>query len=186
MGTRAAVHIIKNLDQIRALADPLRQQILGGFVSQPRTTKQVAELLELPATRLYRHVDHLERVGLIELVETRQKRGTTEKYFRAIANRFSIAAESLGDEGGSMIERSLSNAYRQIQANIRDGANQIAGKMEMVLALGSLRIAPEDVPIVQERILEMVKDLPSDPKDRKPFGYLVALYPSEDASTESD
>src|SRR5437762_6605018 len=88
---RAEMHVITDLQQIKALADPLRQQILGAFVSEPRTTKQVAGLLGQPPTKLYHHVDLLERVGLIELVATKPKRGTTEKYFQAIAHRFAVA-----------------------------------------------------------------------------------------------
>src|ERR1044072_2462565 len=101
MPERAATHVITELAQIKALADPLRQKILSAFVSEPRTTKQVATLLEQPPTKLYHHVDLLERVVLIELVATKPKRGTTEKYYQAVAHRFSVAESSLGGEGAS-------------------------------------------------------------------------------------
>src|ERR1051326_7711550 len=71
------------LDQVRALAHPLRLRLLELFARQPRTAKQAAEVLGEPPTRLYHHVAALERAGLIRLKETRQNRGTTEKYYEA-------------------------------------------------------------------------------------------------------
>jgi DNA-binding transcriptional ArsR family regulator len=69
------------LEQMRALSHPLRLRLLELFGEHPRTTKQAAEALGEPTTKLYHHVAALERAGLVRLRETRQNRGTTEKYF---------------------------------------------------------------------------------------------------------
>src|SRR5437762_3415211 len=71
--------------ELRALAHPLRLRILELFAEQPRTTKQVAELLGEPPTRLYHHVAALERAGPLRLTETRKKRGTLERWYEAAA-----------------------------------------------------------------------------------------------------
>ena len=81
---------IVDLAQIRALADPLRLRMLGAMIDQPRTTKQVAELLGEKPTKLYHHVEALERVGLVRLVDTRPKRGTVEKYYQSVATLFQV------------------------------------------------------------------------------------------------
>lgn len=78
---------LTDLDQIRILADPLRLRMLEAF-GEERTTKQVADLLEEKPTRLYHHVDALEGAGLIRLRRTARKRGTTEKYYQAVAENF--------------------------------------------------------------------------------------------------
>src|SRR2546423_5125782 len=121
MRDRSESYVISDLQQIKALADPLRQRLLGAFVSEPRTTKQVATILDLPPTRLYHHVDLLERVGLIELVATKPKRGTTEKYFRAIAHRFIVAEGSLVGEAASVLDDALEDAFASAQREIRKG-----------------------------------------------------------------
>jgi DNA-binding transcriptional ArsR family regulator len=82
-----ASYTLSNLDQVKVLADPLRIRILEAFCEE-RTTKQVAELLGEKPTRLYHHVDALEKVGLIRLSRTRQNRGTLEKYYLAVARSF--------------------------------------------------------------------------------------------------
>ena len=77
------------------MADPFRLKLLGAFGGKPKTTKQVAAQLGEKPTKLYHHVDALERVGLLALKETRPNRGTLEKYFQAVATRFRIGATLL-------------------------------------------------------------------------------------------
>jgi DNA-binding transcriptional ArsR family regulator len=79
---------LSDLDQVKVLADPLRIRILEELCKEERTTKQVAKLLGEKPTKLYHHVDALERVGLIRLARTRQNRGTMEKYYMAVARQF--------------------------------------------------------------------------------------------------
>src|SRR4051812_23594006 len=80
-----------NVAGLRALAHPLRLRILELFAEAPRTTKQVAELLDQPPTRLYHHVAALERAGILRLKETRKNRGTVEKWYESVARTVSGA-----------------------------------------------------------------------------------------------
>ena len=82
------LHTITDLRQVKVLADPLRLRILELLCQDARTTKQVAQILGEKPTKLYHHVEALEKVGLIELRRTRQNRGTLEKYYLAIARGF--------------------------------------------------------------------------------------------------
>ncbi len=91
--------VVGTIEQVKALTHPLRQRILERFAVEARTTKQVADELGEKPTRLYHHVSALERAGLIRLVETRQKRGTTEKYYAAVAQRFEIDPRAFSQSG---------------------------------------------------------------------------------------
>lgn len=71
------------LDQLRAVAHPLRLRMLELFTQGARTTKQVAELLGEPPTKLYHHANALERAGLLKLARTRRNRGAVEKWYVA-------------------------------------------------------------------------------------------------------
>jgi DNA-binding transcriptional ArsR family regulator len=99
---QAELRTLDDLRQIRALADPLRMRILTAL-SEERTTKQVAALLDEKPTRLYHHVDALERAGLVELTRTSPKRGTTEKYYRSVARAFE-ARVSTGLQSHASVE----------------------------------------------------------------------------------
>jgi|SRR5687768_532121 len=94
------VHLA-NLEQMKVLADPRRIRILELLGDEARTTKQVAEILGEPPTRLYHHVAALERVGLIRLVRTRQSRGALEKYYSAVAKAFSADPKLFTSRRGS-------------------------------------------------------------------------------------
>ena len=74
----------RTLAELRAFAHPLRLQLFELFAEKPRTTMQVAEILGQPPTRLYHHVNALQKSGLVRLRETRPNRGTVEKYFEAV------------------------------------------------------------------------------------------------------
>lgn len=93
------VLFLEQLDQLKAIADPLRLRLLEAFADGPFTTKQVAHRIDESATKLYHHVDALERAGLIELVRTQQNRGTMEKYFSPVARRFQVRRDLLSAAG---------------------------------------------------------------------------------------
>src|SRR6476620_9131849 len=83
--TAGAPLLKRNVSDLRALAHPLRLRMMELFAESPKTTKQVAELLGQPPTRLYHHVAALERAGLLVLKETRQNRGAVEKWYGSVA-----------------------------------------------------------------------------------------------------
>ena len=71
-------------------------RLLEALVLEPRTTKQVAEALGEKPTKLYHHVDALEKVGLIRLIRTQRNRGTLEKYYQSVARSFSGPGAAVG------------------------------------------------------------------------------------------
>ena len=101
----AGAYTVTRLDQARVLAHPLRLRLLEQFARGPCTTKQAAEALGEPPTRLYHHARALEKVGLIGLKETRPNRGTVEKYFEAVARSFDVDP-GLFSRGGRAVARS--------------------------------------------------------------------------------
>jgi hypothetical protein len=113
---RQEAYTLRSLDQIKVLADPLRIRVLEAFC-QERTTKQVAQLLREKATKLYHHVDALERVGLIALSRTRQNRGTVEKYYLAVARTFRADSRAFQPKDKGRNEKS---GLRQMISTIFD------------------------------------------------------------------
>lgn len=69
--------------QLRALAHPLRLQVLNALEGQQRATgKQLADLLQVPPARLHHHLKMLERADLIYIDEEVPRGGVIEKYYR--------------------------------------------------------------------------------------------------------
>lgn len=86
-------YIVKRLEQAKLLTDPFKLKLIERFALQPSTTKQVADRMGEKAPKLYRHVDALVDAGLLKLVEEKPKRGTIERYYKTVAERFEIDPE---------------------------------------------------------------------------------------------
>src|SRR5579864_3777899 len=104
--------VLTEAQQVKALVHPLRRRILEVFADSPMTPKQASERLGEPATRMYHHVRVLERAGLIRVVEERRKRGTIERYYRAVAREIAIGpglfASAAADEAARGVSGMLS------------------------------------------------------------------------------
>jgi len=68
---------------LKALAHPLRAKALPLFAEGTVSPIQVARQLDVDVSHLAYHIRVLRQLGLIELVETRQRRGALEHFYRA-------------------------------------------------------------------------------------------------------
>jgi DNA-binding MarR family transcriptional regulator len=181
--------LINDLDQLKALADPLRQKILGAFCCAPATTKQVADQLGEKSTRLYHHVDILEKAGLIQLVETRQNRGTLEKYYLAAARQFIVDRQllSAGQETdqdaigpGTMLTNMLQSALHE--SSTRFDA-QAVGKSDqpktLLLAQGHIEMTESEAQMFIQKLQELLNDCESEGESegRRSYSLNVAFFP---------
>jgi len=186
----AEVFTLTDLEQVKVLADPLRLRILESFCIDEQTTKQVAESLGEKPTRLYHHVEALERVGLIRLTRTRQNRGTIEKYFKAVARRFRAdpglfraeaddeKADTLSDVVATMMDTTTGDLRRLIHAGHDLGSGE-----EAVLSYTEIRGTEEDIDEIREKLLAVLKEIESKccdgdtPKDARRYRLTLAYFP---------
>ncbi len=92
--------ILKDLEQIKAISQQYRLNILEAFDNQPKSAKQIAEILDEPHGRVNYHIKILEKVGIVELVQEVTKLGVVEKYYCPVAYKMIIDsnAVTLDDE----------------------------------------------------------------------------------------
>lgn len=69
---------------VKALAHPLRITILRVLQDRTASPSEIASEISAPLGNVSYHVRVLERVGLLELAHTRQRRGAIEHYYRAV------------------------------------------------------------------------------------------------------
>jgi predicted ArsR family transcriptional regulator len=91
--------------------------MVEAFSLQPATAKQVAGRLGEKPTRLYHHVEILEKAGLIKLMATRPNRGTVEKYYQTVAKKFAVdhrllAVSSQAKKAAGEIQGMIINALQ--------------------------------------------------------------------------
>lgn len=159
------VHTITDLAALRAISDPLRTRILRELRDVPRSTAQVAALLGQGTTKLHYHMQELERNGLVELVETRQKGNLIEKYYRAVAEFFRVDP-ALFHEGPEALEAfytsvagMLDTAALDLQGAIRAGEVTNAESARSLRSMLRLRLDPEQVEEFRTRFAELAEEL---------------------------
>lgn len=98
---------------VKALAHPLRIRILAMLQERPSSPVQLAPRLGSTLGRVGHHVRVLRDIGLIELVETRRRRGAVEHVYRAPAvPRFSDGAWE--GVGAAVRHRVIAAALEQV------------------------------------------------------------------------
>lgn len=68
---------------IKALSHPLREHCLAVFNERVASTSDIGREIDLDVPAFYHHVEVLEELGFLERVESRQRRGAREHFFRA-------------------------------------------------------------------------------------------------------
>jgi DNA-binding transcriptional ArsR family regulator len=94
--TAAPVALLDEPERLRLALPPLRRRLLERLRAPGSATGLAAEL-GLPRQRLNYHLRALERAGLLELVEERQRRGCVERILVAAARDFVVDPAVLGD-----------------------------------------------------------------------------------------
>lgn len=122
-------YVVDDLDTLKVLADPLRLRIRE-LMLESTTVKQVAAALDLPPTKLYYHINLLEKHELIVLVDTRIVSGIIEKHYQVAAQHVRVAKHLLS--GGDNNTEGLSIAVDTFFETARDDLHQAvkAGAVE--------------------------------------------------------
>lgn len=121
---------ITDLETLKVLADPLRLRIRE-LMSEPCTVKQVAAVLDIPPTKLYYHINLLEKHNLIVVVDTRIVSGIIEKHYQVSARSVRVSRHLLSpntddtNEGitltvGTLFDDTRANVIESVKAGVVD------------------------------------------------------------------
>lgn len=153
---------IENLEQLRAIADMLRLRIIERLDKRPMTVTQLGEELDMAPARVHYHVRELERVGLLKLVETREKGGILEKYYQPIAREIGVGKALLSaprDEAQAMLRallNQLSDGYLQAFRHYADQHDPVLYG-DMSIDVSSLFLTREEQRQLQNQFTELLK-----------------------------
>ncbi|MCA9969435.1 MAG: helix-turn-helix transcriptional regulator [Anaerolineales bacterium] len=183
---------IDDLETLKVIADPLRMDIMAAVLHQPRTVKEIAAAVEREPSKLYYHVNLLEKHGLIIVVETRVVSGIIEKQYRAAAHSIEIdkrllTPDTAGDEN---LELMLSTIFDATKADLRRSFRAGVVQLEKdtpdraLLFHARLRLTAAQYAELQQQ-LEAILQTYNDKSDADPaaaprqrYGLTIALYRS--------
>ncbi len=149
---------IENIEQLRAVADLLRLRIIDLLQKQPMTVTQLGEVMGEAPARLHYHVRELEKVGLLKLVETREKGGILEKYYQPVARELSVDRALLSassDESLEMLRAWLDQITDGFLREIRRTFAQKSEKPDAIFGLSRMYMTMEE----RERFWKQVAEL---------------------------
>ncbi len=144
-------------DEARALANPLRLQILRLCLDRAMTNEELAMRLGRDAGSVLHHVRMLVDTGFLAAEgERRGARGAIERPYRATGKSWTL---DVGDETG-------------------DAGMAAAGTLALVsLARMGIRLRPEARDAFSARIDELVADLKAaDDPEGETYGFLVGMH----------
>jgi DNA-binding transcriptional ArsR family regulator len=78
---------IEDVRVLEVLNNPVRLRLMHQLM-EPTTARELARTLNVPVTRLYYHLNLLEEVGVIEVVETRKSGAMLQRVYRTVASDF--------------------------------------------------------------------------------------------------
>jgi len=111
---RAPVIAVDDPRYAKALAHPMRVRILSMLREAPASPVELADRLsDATLGAIAYHVRTLHDLGLLELVDTRQKRGATEHVYSAVGTP-TLTPESWGELGPVAKQRLLTAMLQEI------------------------------------------------------------------------
>ena len=181
--------------RLKAASDPLRLRMGLLMFDDGHTVKELAETLNVPATRLYYHMKILEQHGLVEVVERRMVSGIEERRYRAVDDAWAFADSEMT---GSAIEQSgvIRAVFGAVQAEIEvavhakpDEELGLTDSAVPVLTLTDLIITRDELIEVQEALNALNRkfaiDRPDPPAGGERYHFLFAGWKRPEVASAS-
>ena len=189
---------ITDLETLKVVSAPLRVQILERIgleseTGQLTTVKQLSKDLEIPPTKLYYHINLLEKYGLIHIAETKVVSGIIEKYYQIAAKRIRadlhISKNTKIDrnEGMTLAISSISTMFDTAKINVersfqsrleetQEGEPELVG---MLTSQTMLQLSPEQAQDFISRVNALISEFEEiENPDGLTFGLTVLFNPN--------
>lgn len=186
--------IVRDVEALKVYFDPLRLRITQEIADRARSIHEIADALGIPFTRLYYHINLLEKNGFIKLVDVRQGAGAIEeKYYRVAARIFSVDRALMtpgtptGDAGleavlDTVLEETRRSVYTGIDAGVLDTSQRVPHPDALLMVRGVFSLTPELAVEFQSRLKELLIEFTSRQLSSldgtRVYNLAVALHPT--------
>jgi DNA-binding transcriptional ArsR family regulator len=200
-GTRCAKEALRAISDIgdprlvKALAHPLRVQILGVLEERVASPSDLAEELGAPLGNVSYHVRTLADLGLLKLVRRRTRRGAVEHYYQA-KERATVSDEAWSQVPsvvrrsmvGVALEQAVEQAVSAAAAGGFDGEDSSLTRHSLSLDQAGVREACEalerlhdELAVIQERSADRLEGSSGD----RHLGLVTMLFEGRRAPAEA-
>lgn len=184
-----ALNAITDARVAKALAHPLRTQILGVLEQRRASPSELAAELDVPLQNVSYHVRTLAALKLVKLVKMAPRRGAVEHYYEAVTGavglpddawaamptiaKQAIAASVLEGAGREAAEALASGGFDLPEAHLSRTALVLDREGFAALAKELLRLRDRAHELQQESAARLVK---GDHADETQTGLVMLLY----------
>jgi len=179
---------IEDIEVFEVLNNTTRVRIIR-YLQEPKSIRDVAELLDVPPTRLYYHFNLLEEAGIISVVETRKAGAMLQKVYQTRARGFRPSAKmARGDHephelakitAGVVLDGARVDAEEGLTEHftrIREGIeSKLPGSFGRSIAFKT----EEQAGAFSEKLQKLLEEEfdANDQDDGRPFGFTFAFFP---------
>ncbi|GAB2654506.1 helix-turn-helix domain-containing protein [Kribbella swartbergensis] len=186
---------VEEPEKVRLALSPIRRQLLD-LLREPSSATQLAAALELPRQRVNYHLRELEKAGLVELVEERQRRGFTERILRASAATLVVDPAVMGSAFASIQDQYAAEHLVEVAAGtVRDVARMqakadAAGKRLLTFTVeAEVRFAePGDVHRFTDALTEAIRRTVEefDTDGGRPYRLIAGGHPASRRTEDAE
>lgn len=152
--------------QFKALAEPVRAQILDLVLERAATVTELARALDRPKSSVAYHVDTLVDVGLLKVVRTRKVRAIEERFYGRVARTIIVGESTLPH--GSEPRGFLAIAQSEMAVD---------ASKQMHSTLRHARIPAERAGEFFDRVAELAEEFTRLPREGDDvYGLVAAVY----------
>jgi DNA-binding transcriptional ArsR family regulator len=165
--------IISAPEQLRAIADPLRDTILDLLLERAATVTELASAVQRPKSTVAHHVNVLVAAGMLRVVRTRRVRAIDERYYGRTARLFYVGVVNRpGEDPTTVHANALSVAAAEsLPAHEADRLRSI---------LRHARIPRKDAAEFWERVKVLASEFAQVPRTGDTvYGFAAGLYPTD-------
>jgi DNA-binding transcriptional ArsR family regulator len=155
--------------QLKAIAEPVRGQILDLVLERAASVTELAAALDRPKSSIAYHVDVLVDAGLLQVVRTRRVRAIEERFYGR-TGRTIIFGDHTTPEGAvrqSFLAEALAQAAVSEPGRLRS-------------TMRHARIPDDRADEFFARVVELAEEFTEFPRDGDiVFGFVAAVYPTD-------
>ncbi|UOE96152.1 helix-turn-helix domain-containing protein [Alkalihalobacillus sp. LMS39] len=191
------IYKITDIEQLKVISDPIRIKIVWEIIDHAKTGKMIADILEMPASKIHYHLKELERVGLIKVVRTEEKNGIIQKFYQCIASQFTFddilpqsqqhsVADSLRENITISLNKTVSLIKKTEDDYLEDYKNQLIGNLFAILDL-----TEDELKVIKTKWKDLVETIQEYGKDEhkenaKSYHINMVGFPIEKTEDESE
>ena len=164
------VRVVSSRQELRAMADPLRDSILDLVLERAATVAELATAVGRPRSTVAHHVGVLVAAGMLKVVRTRRVRAIDERFYGRTARIFYVG--KIQPDEVTIVPNVLTDAATE------SGPAYEGDDLRAILR--HARIPRESAAEFWDRVFALVNDFSQLPRaGDTAYGFVAGLYPTE-------